>query len=108
MSKFRRVQIYLELNQYEDLKKIAYMQNRSVSDLVQGILEEWLILSKSGIRTDRELQALDQLTLLRKKIEDQHGTYPGDLLNDAREERDQDIERVWRGESWAFSIRIGL
>ncbi len=99
MSKFRSIQIYLERKQYQDLKEIAHLLNRSLSGLVRGILEEWLKLSKRGIPNDRELQALYQLTLLRKKIEDQHGTYPGDLLNDAREERDQDIERVWRGES---------
>ncbi len=75
------------------------MQNRSVSGLVREILKDWLTEIKIKIPTDRDLQALDQLTLIRKKIEDQHGIYPGDLLNDAREEHDQDIERVWRGES---------
>ncbi len=98
MGKLRRVQIYLEREQYLGLKEIAYMQKRSVSGLVREILKDWLTKDNIGIPTDRELQAPDELTLLRKKIEDQWGTYTGDLLNDAREERDQDIERLWRGE----------
>ena len=44
----------------------------------------------------REMQALEALTRIGKQIEAQHGVYPGDLLTEARQEREQDMECVWK------------
>ena len=47
----------------------------------------------------RQLAALEQLNRLRNEIERKYGVCEGDLLAEVREERMQDMERVWRGES---------
>ena len=44
------------------------------------------------------MQALEELTQLRLKIQEKHGVYAGDLIEEVRAERDAEIERVWRGE----------
>ncbi len=51
------------------------MQNRTVADLVREILMEWLTGSRREKPTGHIIQALNDLTLLRNKLEDQHGTY---------------------------------
>ena len=94
-----RAQILLEPEQHDALAEMARQENRSISDVVREILREWLATRDRDAQRQRELQALEELTRLRLKIQEQHGVYTGDLLAEAREERDEDIERVWRGES---------
>jgi Arc/MetJ-type ribon-helix-helix transcriptional regulator len=94
-----RAQILLEPEQHDALAEMARQENRSISDVVREILREWLATRDRDARRQRELQALEGLTRLRLKIQEQHGVYTGDFLAEARAERDEDFERVWRGES---------
>ena len=99
MSTKYRAQILLEPEQHEALANVARRENRSISDVVREILREWLDQQDHETQRQRELQALEELTQLRLKIQEKHGIYTGDLLEEARAERDADIERVWRGEA---------
>ena len=94
-----RAQILLEPEQHDALAEMARQENRSISDVVREILREWLATRDRDAQRQRELQALEELTRLRLKIQEQHGVYTGDLLAEVRAERDEDFERVWRGES---------
>jgi len=94
-----RAQILLEPEQHAALAEVAAREQRSISEVVRQIVAEWLATKNDMVQRQRELQALDELTKLRMKIQEKHGVYTGDLIDEARAERDADIERVWRGEA---------
>ena len=94
-----RAQILLEPEQHAALVEIAQTENRSISDLVREIVRQWLDEQDRDAQLARELQALDELTQMRLAIQEQHGVYMGDLLEEARAEGDEDMDRVWRGEA---------
>jgi metal-responsive CopG/Arc/MetJ family transcriptional regulator len=97
MSNLYRVHILLEREQYRILSEMAERKGQSLSELIREIVRQYLAEQDREARLRRELQALDALTRIRKQIEAQHGVYRGDILAEARQERDQDIERVWKG-----------
>ena len=90
-----RAQILLEQQQHEMLAKIARREKRSISDVVREIVNEWLAAQTLESQKRLELDALEQLGQIRLRIQEQRGVYNGDLLAEARSEREQDIERVW-------------
>ncbi|MEJ2304106.1 MAG: ribbon-helix-helix protein, CopG family [Anaerolineales bacterium] len=94
-----RAQILLEPEQHEALSEIAKQEQRSISDLVREIIADWLAAEDQEDQRQRQLQALEQLTELRHQIQERHGVYTGDLIEEGRAERDEDLGRVWRGEA---------
>lgn len=93
-----RAQILLEPEQHELLVETALQENRSVSELVREIIREWVERKDRERSLQRELKALRELGEIRRQIEEEHGIYSGNLIEEARDERDEDIDRVWRGE----------
>lgn len=81
-----RVQILLEARQHVALKKVAKRQDKSVSELVRQITDEYL--SKSEPVQDEVLQALDNLKHIREK----QAPYQGDPVLEARRERKSQLE----------------
>ena len=94
-----RAQILLEPEQHAALAEVARREDRSLSDLVREIVNKWLEEQDRQAKLTRELQALEELTRMRLAIQEEHGIYTGDLLEEARVERDEDMNRVWRGEA---------
>lgn len=94
-----RAQILLEPEQHEALAEIARQQQRSISDLVREIVGEWLAAEDHEAQRQRQLLALEELTELRHQIQERHGVYTSDLVEETRAERDEDLGRVWRGEA---------
>ena len=76
-----RVQILLEPRQHVALKKVAKHQEKSVSEVVRQITDEYL--AKNAPDQDEVLQALDNL----KNIREKQAPYPGDPVSEARQER---------------------
>jgi hypothetical protein len=66
--------------------------------MVREAVRGWLTNRDRDVQRQHEMQILDKLSQIRRRLKEQHGVYQGDLLGDARAERDDDIERVWRGE----------
>ena len=93
-----RAQILLEPEQHTALADAAQREHRSISDLVREIVGEWLAFQDSEAQRQREFGALDELTKLRLRIQEQHGVYHKDLIEEVRLERDANNDRVWRGE----------
>lgn len=94
-----RAQILLEPEQHAALAQIAQVEKRSISDLVREIVHQWLDTQDRDAQIALELQALEELTQMRLAIQEQHGVYQGNLLEEARAEQDEEIDRVWRGDS---------
>jgi hypothetical protein len=89
----------LEPEQHEALSEAALREDRSISDLMREIVQRWLEAQDRQTQLTRELQVLDELTRMRLAIQEEHGIYTGDLLEEARAERDEDMDRAWRGEA---------
>jgi hypothetical protein len=98
MSAKYRAQILLEPEQHEALAEIAQRQNRSISNVVREILNDWLSTQERASQRRRELEALEELTRLRLRVQERHGIYIGDPVEEIRAGIDEDIARVWRGD----------
>jgi hypothetical protein len=93
-----RAQILLEPEQHKVLAEIADRENRSISDVVREILREYLAGKQETVRLEREMKALERLHQIREEGIERYGVYQGDLIAESRAERDDEVERVWRGE----------
>ena len=76
-----RVQVLLESRQHVALKKVAKRQEKSVSELVRQITDEYL--ARNAPDQDEVLQALDNL----KRIREKQAPYMGDPVSEARQDR---------------------
>ena len=94
MRKKHRVFVYLDSDQYKLLAKAANERHSSLSGLVRQIVTEWIGRSEER---DRVRKALGGLSEIREKIQAEHGIYEGNLIEEAREERAKELERLWRG-----------
>jgi hypothetical protein len=99
MSNLYRAQILLEPEQHRALTQIAQREGRSVSDVVREILRQHLAERDREAQLQRELRAIEELTRIRRQLQEQHGVYQVDLLDEVRAEREQDVERVWGNEA---------
>jgi metal-responsive CopG/Arc/MetJ family transcriptional regulator len=99
MSTLYRTQLLLESEQHQALAEIAQREGRSISELVREILREHLVERDQEARKEQELRALEGLTRIRERLQQQYGVYRGDLLGEARAEREEEIERTWLGEA---------
>jgi len=95
-----RAQLLLTPAQRQRLERIAKREGRSLSDVARRALDAGLAVidgdSDEALR--RELQALEDINEIREQAAAQYGVYPGNPVDDAREERMRDMERVWRGQ----------
>ena len=90
-----RTQILLEPEQHKALVAIANQEKRSISDVVRRVISKYLDERTKETGRQRAAQALKELTCLRERIEQRSGMYKGDLIAEARAERDGQLERVW-------------
>jgi hypothetical protein len=67
--------------------------------VVREIVHRYLAEQELESQRQRELQAIIDLAHFRKEIQERHGIYQADLLAEVRAEREEDTERVWRGEA---------
>ncbi len=93
-----RAQILLTPTQRRRLEQIAQREKRSLSEITRRALQLGLdILERQGETWEQQRRtALADLGELRRKIEDEHGIYPGDPIGEVRAARQQDTERVWQ------------
>ena len=92
-----RMQILLEPEQRRRLVLIAKREGRNLSDVARRALDIGLDALSADVEEtwQRRVRVLEELRGLRAK---QPFEYHGDLVNEAREERERDVERVWREE----------
>lgn len=83
-----RVQILLEPRQHAALKKAARRANKSMSELMRQITDEYLSRN-SPEQEDEVLQALKNL----KQIREKQAIYQGDPVAEARNERGRQQDR---------------
>lgn len=98
MSTLHRAQLLLESEQHQALSEIAEQEGRSISDLVREIVRQHLAERRQQARQLSALEAIERLTQIRARLQEEHGVYQGDLLAEVRSEWEEDIERTWQGD----------
>ena len=93
-----RAQILLEPEQHEALVEVARRENRSISDVVRQIVSEWLSNQENNILWQQRHETLERLSKMRLKIQEEHGIYEGNIIDEVRTERDEDLNRILRGD----------
>ncbi len=91
-----RAQILLKPEQHRALVEIARRERRSISEVTRRMIEIGLEVSQNeDAMWAQQQQALADLRAIREK---QTQVYMGDLINEARDERDEDMDRLWKKE----------
>jgi ribosome-binding ATPase YchF (GTP1/OBG family) len=92
-----RAQILLDPNQHRILEELAHRQGRSISAITRQVIDAGLhcIETESEVWKKRE-PLLASLRMLRNE---QPVMYSGNLIEEARQEREEEQDRIWRNES---------
>jgi len=98
MSTLYRAQILLGSEQHQALAQIAEQEGRSISDLMREIVEQHLAERRQQDQQATALQAVERLTQIRTRLQEEHGMVQTDPLAEVRAEWDQDVERTWQGD----------
>jgi predicted DNA-binding protein len=83
-----RAQILLEDHQHERLETLARDSGRSMSDLVREAVAAFLSHTSEEESVRRSLEAINELTGLRRRVEAKKGCLQPSFLGQLREERD--------------------
>lgn len=91
-----RAQILLDPEQHRKLEEIARREGRSISAVTRRVIDAGLL----SLESEREIwrarsEILSDLRILREK---QSIEYSGSLVDEARDEREDDTDRVWRSD----------
>ena len=99
MSTLHRAQVLLESEQHQALVEIAEQEGRSISDLVREIVRQHLAERSQQAQQLTALQAIERLSQIRARLQEEHGLYQGDPLAEVRAEWEEDVERTWQGDA---------
>ncbi len=89
-----RAQILLDPRQRRRLEEIARREGKSISAVTRQVIDAGL----ESIESEAELwkKRARLLSELRQQREKQPFIYTGDLVNEARQEREDEGDQVWR------------
>ena len=82
------------------LERIAREEGHSLSAVARRALEAGLdaMEARGEVRVQQRLAVLEELAEIRRETKARHGVYEGDLVAEARAEREHQMDRVMRGE----------
>ena len=91
-----RAQILLDPQQRRKLEDIARREGRSISAVTRQVIDAGLetLENEAGVWEKRARL----LSRLRARREKQPFVYSGDLVNEARQERENELDQLWRSE----------
>ena len=101
MTTYRQIEILLNPNQHSELALIAKEEERSLSELIREIVDDYLQQRTSTQKQKQALQAVKSLEALRKTIAARNVDPMPDIveqLNFDREERGDELDRIQRDE----------
>ena len=87
-----RAQILLEPEQHQALSDIAAQRQQSISHVVREIVQDYLVERDLDEQQRQEILAIQSLAQLRQEIQTQHGLIRADLLAEARDEREAELD----------------
>lgn len=79
-----RTQLFLRPDQHAELARIAQRQERTVSEVLREVLDEWI----EGCRAAQHsrLASLERMRALRERIGEETGNLPRELVLETRRE----------------------
>ena len=90
-----RTQLLLEDDQNLRLREMASRQGKSISEVLRQILNEYF--SKLDREAQEEaLKALAELDQIRERNVAEYGIYEGNPVDEARQERERQMEDTWK------------
>lgn len=91
-----RAQILLEAEQHVALQEIAHRQGQSISEVARQVIRLGLeaIEKDENVLWRRRMLALEKLNQIRQSIQEKHGVYQGNLIEQARAERDHQLSQA--------------
>ncbi len=89
-----RAQILLDPEQRRKLEEIAHREKRSISAVTRQIIDAGLEMYESEAEIWKKRARI--LARLRAQREKQPVEYTGDLVNEARQERENEMDELWR------------
>jgi len=94
MAQKYRAQILLEPEQHEMLQEIARREGHSISEVARAVIRLGLkvIENDSDAVWYARREALKNLNLIRQQIQEEHGVYQGDIIAEARAERQSQLD----------------
>jgi hypothetical protein len=100
-ERYHRSQILLEREQHKRLRQMAEREGRSISDVAREAIGIGLeaLTGPAKARARRRTLALERLSAIREAARTRHGVYQGDLVAEARAEREQSHDRTRREQS---------
>ncbi|MHB0878414.1 MAG: ribbon-helix-helix protein, CopG family [Anaerolineae bacterium] len=93
-----RTQVLLEKEQQKRLAEMAAAEGKSVSALLREAVETLLAANEREAKRARALVALEELRKLRMQIEETHGIYHGNPVEEVRAEREAQWDEFFRQE----------
>lgn len=93
-----RAQVLMTREQRRRIERLAEQEGRSLSDITRRALEAGLdqLEGETDEALRRERENLLAMRVLRERALARYGVYQGDLVNEAREERDRQVDDVWK------------
>lgn len=92
-----RAQILLDPKQRKKLEELANREGRSISAVTRQVIDAGFEALESETEVWRKRSKI--LSTLRARRAKQSGEYTGDLLGEARKEREDESDRVWRADA---------
>jgi hypothetical protein len=96
-----RAQILLEPEQHRKLASIAKKEGRSISEVTRRLINAGLqsLNAEGDLLRQQRTRALKNLSALRAVVQARGGLLNSIPLEEIRRERDEDNQRIWRGEA---------
>ncbi|MHB1318350.1 MAG: hypothetical protein ACYCYF_07020 [Anaerolineae bacterium] len=93
-----RAQVLMTRDQRRRIERLAEQEGRSLSDVTRRALDAGLdtLEGDTDEAVRRERENLLAMRVLRERALARYGVYQGDLVNEAREERDRQVDDVWK------------
>ena len=92
-----RAQILLEPQQRRKLEEIARREGRSISAVTRQVIDAGLETLENEAETwAKRAWVLSELKAIREK---QPFEYSGNLIEEARQEREEEMDQIWRGDT---------
>ena len=92
-----RAQILLDPKQRRKLEEIARREGRSISAVTRQVIDAGLETLENEAETwAKRARVLSELKAIREK---QPFEYSGNLIEEARQEREEEMDQAWRGDT---------
>ncbi len=89
-----RAQLLLQPSQHQRLREIAEREGKSISEVARLVIHrglESMTEDEDALRS-RQAAALGKLRAIRETVRDEYGVFEGNLVAEARQDREEGME----------------